>query len=75
MGASSPPLTDIKASAALAAAAWKDLNAKTLAYQAALLRGDESGAEAIRREAHDMLDNHMDLTASVTRATLDIIGR
>jgi len=68
-------LTDIRASAALAAAAWKDVNAKTHAYQAALLRGDEAGAEAIRREAHDMLDNHMDLTASVTRATLDIIGR
>lgn len=68
-------MNDIRASAALAAAAWKDLSAKTHAYQAALLRGDEAGAEAIRREAHDMLDNHMDLNATVARSTLDIIGR
>lgn len=68
-------MTDIRSTAALAAAAWKDLSAKTHAYQAALLRGDDAAAEAIRREAHDMLDNHMDLNASVTRATLDIIGR
>lgn len=68
-------MKDIRTSAALAAAAWKDLSAKTHAYQAALLRGDEAGAEAIRREAHDMLDNHMDLNAMVARSTLDIIGR
>lgn len=68
-------MTDIRTSAALAAAAWKDLSAKTHAYQAALLRGDAKAAEAIRQEAHDMLDNHMDLNAQVSRATLDIIGR
>lgn len=68
-------MTDIRASAALAAAAWKDLSAKTQSHQAALLRGDQAGAEAIRQEAHDMLDNHMDLNASVAHATLDIIGR
>lgn len=68
-------MSDHKASAALAAAAWKDLNAKTHAYQAAILRGDDEAAEAIRQEAHDMLDTCIDLNGSVARATLAIIGR
>lgn len=68
-------MTDHRASAALAAAAWKDLSAKTHAYQAAILRGDDDTAEAIRQEAHDMLDTCMDMNGSVARATLAIIGR
>jgi len=68
-------LTDHRHSAVLAAAAWKDLSAKTHAYQAAILRGDDAGAEAIRQEAHDMLDTCMDMNQSVARATLAIIGR
>lgn len=68
-------MSDHRASSVLAAAAWKDLSAKTQAYQAALLRGDEAGAEAIRQEAHDMLDTCMDHHLAVSRATLDILGR
>ena len=68
-------MSEPKASAALAMAAWKDLSAKTHAYQAAVLRGDDETAQTIRQEAHDMLDTCMDLNGSVARAALDIIGR
>lgn len=68
-------MTDHRASAVLAAAAWKDLSAKTHAYQAAILRGDDDTAEAIRQEAHDMLDTCIDLNGAVARAALAIIGR
>lgn len=68
-------MTDHRASSVLAAAAWKDLSAKTHAYQAAILRGDDAAAEAIRQEAHDMLDTCMDMNHAVARATLAIIGR
>lgn len=61
--------------AALAAAAWKDVSAKLHAYQAALLRGDETTAQAIRQEAHDMLDTCLDLNGEIARAALKIIGR
>lgn len=68
-------MTDFKGSAVLAAAAWKDVTAKTHAYQAAILRGDDELAQTIRQEAHDMLDTCMDLNGAVARATLAIIGR
>ena len=70
-----PPLNDHPQSAALAAAAWKDVSAKLYAYQAALLRGDETAAQAIRQEAHDMLDTCLDLNGSVVRSALAILGR
>ena len=59
--------------AILAAAAWKDLNAKSSSYQAAVLRGDHDAARALRQEAHDMLDTHLDLSAEVAQAALDIL--
>lgn len=69
------PLNDQPQPAALAAAAWKDVSAKMYAYQAALLRGDETTAQAIRQEAHDMLDTCLDLNGAVARAALAILGR
>lgn len=59
--------------AVLAAAAWKDLNAKSANYQAAILRGDHATAQAIRQEAHDILDTHLDLSGEVAQAALDIL--
>jgi hypothetical protein len=59
--------------AILAAAAWKDLNAKSSAYQAAILRGDHEAAQALRMEAHDILDTHLDLSGEVAQAALDIL--
>lgn len=70
-----PPLNDQPQPAALAAAAWKDVSAKLYAYQAALLRGDETTAQAIRQEAHDMLDTCLDLNGTVARAALAILDR
>ena len=66
-------MSDYRGKAVLAAAAWKDLNAKSSAYQAALLRGDDEAARAIRQEAHDMLDTHLDLSGEVAQSTLDIL--
>lgn len=57
----------------LAAAAWKDLNALSSQYQAALLRGDEAQARELRQQAHDMLDTHLDLSGEIVQATLDIL--
>lgn len=57
----------------LAAAAWKDLNAKSSSYQAAILRGDDKAANALRQEAHDLLDIHLDLSGEVAKAALDIL--
>lgn len=62
-----------RSKAILAAAAWKDVNAKAAAYQAAQLRGDDAAALTLRQEAHDMLDLHLDLLDEVTQATLDIL--
>ncbi|MFN3836779.1 MAG: hypothetical protein ACK4MI_03605 [Brevundimonas sp.] len=63
----------------LAQAAWKDLNAKQSEYQAAILRalvsGDQAAAEAIRQEAHDMLDNCFDMNAEAARAQMTILKR
>ncbi len=59
--------------AVLAAASWKDLNAKSANYQAAILRGDDDAAKAIRQEAHDILDTHLDLSGEVAQAALDIL--
>lgn len=58
----------------LATAAKIDLQAKMQAYHAAVLRGDADSAETIRREAHDMLDNGLDLfaeAANAVRQTID----
>lgn len=66
-------MSEHRRAAALAAAAWKDLNAKSSAYQAALLRGDDETARAIRQEAHDMLDTHLDLSGEVAQAALNIL--
>jgi len=68
-------MSEHRSKAVLAAAAWKDVNAKSSAYQAAQLRGDTEQAAAIRQEAHDMLDLHLDLLDEVTRAALDILDR
>lgn len=67
-------MSDQRAKAVLAAAAWKDLNAKSSSYQAAILRGDDKAAQAIRREAHDMLDTYMDLNGEVAKAALDLLN-
>lgn len=68
-------MSDHRRAAALAAAAWKDLAAKTHSYQAALLRGDDEAAQVIRQEAHDMLDNCFDLNGEVAQAALAILDR
>lgn len=62
-----------RSKAVLAAAAWKDLNALSSQYQAALLRGDDRSAQNIRQQAHDMLDTHLDLSGEIVQATLDIL--
>lgn len=59
--------------AILAAAAWKDLNAKSANYQAAILRGDHDAAQALRQEAHDILDTHLDLSGEIAQAAVDIL--
>lgn len=59
---------------ALATAAWQQLHGLTLAYQAAIMRGDEAGAERIRREAHDVLDSNLDLNGEAAVETRKIIG-
>lgn len=68
-------MSDQRAKAVLAAAAWKDLNSKSSSYQAAILRGDDEAAQSIRREAHDMLDTYMDLNGEVAKAALDLLNR
>lgn len=62
-----------RSKAVLAAAAWKDLNAISSQYQAALLRGDDQTVQELRQQAHDMLDAHLDLSGEVVQATLDIL--
>lgn len=60
---------------ALATAAWQQLHGLTLAYQAAVLRGaQEVELEAIRREAHDVLDSNLDLNGEAAVETRKIIG-
>lgn len=59
--------------AILAAAAWKDVNALSGAYQAAVLRGDTEKAQELRQQAHDMLDTHLDLQNEVAQAAIDIL--
>ncbi|WP_293826001.1 hypothetical protein [uncultured Brevundimonas sp.] len=63
----------------LAQAAWKDLNAKQSEYQAAILRelvnGNHAAAEAIRQQAHDILDSCFDLNAEAARAQMAILKR
>ena len=63
----------VRSKSALAAAAWKDLNALSSQYQAELLRGDHARADALRQQAHDMLDTHLDLNGEIVQATLDIL--
>lgn len=63
----------VRSKSALAAAAWKDLNAISSQYQAALLRGDDQAARDLRQQAHDMLDTHLDLSGEIVQATLDIL--
>lgn len=63
----------VRSKSVLAAAAWKDLNALSSQYQAALLRGDDQSARDLRQQAHDMLDTHLDLNGEVVQATLDIL--
>lgn len=63
----------IRSKSVLAAAAWKDLNALSSQYQAALLRGDEQSARDLRQRAHDMLDTQLDLSGEIVQATLDIL--
>lgn len=58
----------------LAAAAWIELNGVCEAYQAAVLRGDVAGADELRRKAHDMLDNHLDLKGEAAVLVARIIG-
>lgn len=68
-------MSEHRRSAVLAAAAWKDLNAISSQYQAALLRGDEAAARDLRQQAHDMLDTHLDLNGEVVQAALNILDR
>jgi hypothetical protein len=58
----------------LAAAAWAQLSGLTQAYQAAVLRGDQDGAEAIRNQAHAVLDSNLDLNGEAAMAVRAIIG-
>lgn len=58
----------------LATAAWTQLHGLTQAYQAAVLRGDDAGAELIRREAHDLLDSNLDLNAEAAQAVKALLG-
>lgn len=66
-------MTVHRGKAILAAAAWKDVNALSGAYQAAVLRGDDEKAQQLRQEAHDMLDTHLDLQNEVAQAAMDIL--
>lgn len=59
---------------ALAQASWLQLHGLMSSYQAAILRGDTAEAERIRREAHDVLDSHLDLKGQAAVATRAIIG-
>lgn len=67
-------MSGAKRSQTLAMAALTQLNGLTLAYRAAIMRGDEAGAERIRREAHDVLDSNLDLNGEAAVETRKIIG-
>ena len=68
-------MSESRKPATLAAAAWKDLSAMTHAYEAAVMRGDDDVAKAIRRNAHDMLDNSLDMHHAVATARTAITER
>lgn len=58
----------------LASAAWTQLHGLTQAYQAAVMRGDTTGAEAIRHQAHALLDSNLDLNAEAATITRAMLG-
>ncbi|RAK68817.1 hypothetical protein DJ019_02040 [Phenylobacterium kunshanense] len=58
----------------LATAAWTQLHGLTQAYQAAVMRGDQRGAEAIRQQAHALLDSNLDLNAEAATITRAMLG-
>lgn len=60
---------------AMAAAAWKELSGLRYAYEAAILRGEQEEAEAIRRKAHDLLDVNFDMAAATSIFTLRAINK
>lgn len=51
--------------AIMALATWKELNAMQSLYTAAVFRGDQDEANAIRAKAHDLLDACLDLNGEV----------
>ncbi len=67
-------MSDHKRPLVLASASWVELHGLTQAYQGAVLRGDTERAEAIRRQAHDLLDANLDHNASAAQAARNIIG-
>ncbi len=54
-------------------ATWIELEAAVRRLVVATLRNDAAAAEAVRRQAHDVLDHHLDLkVASIAAIRLDI---
>jgi hypothetical protein len=59
-----------------AQATWAELDAAVRQLIVATLRNDGAAAEAVRRQAHDLLDRHLDLRVeAVTAIRLDIEKR
>lgn len=58
----------------LATAAWKDLQSRTQAFQAAVIRGDAEAAQRLRHECHDLLDSNLDLNSEVAVAVRAMSG-
>jgi hypothetical protein len=60
--------SDHRKSLSLATAVWMDIVSTGQAYQAAVLRGDQTAADVLRAKGHDLLDSYFDLNGQAAEA-------
>lgn len=61
--------------AILSLAAWTELEATVSRIVAATLRDDAKAVEALRRQAHDLIDQHVDLKIEGVSAMRERVKR